>query len=154
MSHEAQSASAELCGAYRATTYRVYVHDVQFDLRIDESHPRFAQWLRNAGKTCAAVITAWNPGSRPASPAENDAQQRQLQQAVRAMGLEWLPAINLAPVEGATPSTWNEESLLVLDVDQQTARTIAARFGQVALVYISQHAPPRLVFTAAGMPGN
>lgn len=149
-----QGVSEELCTAYRATTYRVDADDAAFELRINEHHPQFARWLRNAGKTSAAVITAWNPRSLPTSLIENFAQQRQLEQALRVMGLEWLPACNLAPVDGATPSTWDEESLLVFDVDEKSARAIAARFGQLAFVWIDQHATPRLVFTAAGMPGT
>lgn len=148
-----QRVSEELCAAYRATTYRVDVCGGSFDLRIDEPHAAMAQWLRNAGKTSAAVITAWNPHSRPTAPPVNARRQRQLQRVLHAQGLEWLPACNLAPIDGATPSSWNEDSLLVPGIDVESARTIAARFGQVAFVWFDQHATPRLVFTAAGMPG-
>lgn len=138
-----------LLAAYRATAYRVYAPGRELLLRIDQHDAQLAKLLREAWVERAALITAWNPGSQPQDPQRNLVLQQQLVDELAGAGHPCLAARNEAPPESG--GGWTEESVLALDIDLPAARAIAARYGQLAFLWIDQQATPRLVVTAADM---
>jgi hypothetical protein len=74
------------------------------------------------------VITAWNPRSRRASPAENADRDRQLRSALRRVGWRHLDALGRSP-----DGSWCEDSHAVVDADPQAVLELARRFDQHAV---------------------
>lgn len=134
-----------LLAAYRATCYRVFAPGRELRLHIDQYDAQLAKLLREAWVECAALLTAWNPGSRPLDAQQNRALQKQLVAELEAAGHPCLAGRN----EAAGNDEWNEDSVLALDLGLEAARAIALRHGQLAFVWIDQRATPQLVITAA-----
>jgi hypothetical protein len=137
-----------LIAAYRATCYRVQAPGAELRLHIDRHEPLLAKLLREAWVECAALFTAWNPGSQPRDLATNEASHQALLQELQAAGYPCLHGRN-EPAAGGGDG-WVEPSVLALDVSFDAARVIAARYGQLAFLWIDRQATPRLVLTAAG----
>ena len=53
------------------------------------------------------------------------------------------------PAVAGGDEAWNEESVLALDISLPAARDLAARYGQLAFLWIDRQATPRLIITAA-----
>lgn len=138
-----------LLAAYRATGYRVYAPGRELLLHIDQHDAQLAKLLREAWVDRAVLLTAWNPGSRPHDTERNLLLQKQLVDELEAAGHPCLAGRNEAPAESG--DDWHEESVLALDIDLAAARVIAARYGQLAFLWIDGQATPRLVITAADM---
>lgn len=132
---------ADLMQAYLNTQFRVETPAGQFTIRIGATSPPLDALLEQHGVRTWAFITAWNPGSRALSDAENHARHAALQFRLEALGLTVLPGIGEGP-DGSWPP---EESVLVLDIDRTTARDIGSEFGQNAIVVGSSHEPAELL---------
>jgi hypothetical protein len=78
------------------------------------------------------IITAWNPRSVPASPADNHAAQDRLHAAIKAIGLDARPALGRDP---ADPPAWQEESLLIENIEVAVVVRLLREFRQHAAVY-------------------
>jgi hypothetical protein len=137
----------DLESAYRATNYRVQVDDAAFVLQVDQHSASLAALLQSLHANCAALLTAFNPGSEPHDAAWNHAAQRALQAELAAAGYIWYAARNEDPA-GAWPV---EDSVLVPGLGVVAAHAIAARYGQVAFLWSEADATPRLVEAAAGL---
>ncbi len=136
----------ELLASYRAARYRVFAPGRELQLRIDQHDEGLAKLLREAWVEGAALLTAWNPGSQPQPLERNRASQKQLVRELEAAGHPCLAGRN----EAATGNeAWNEDSVLALDISLAAARALAARYGQLAFLWIDGQATPRLVITAA-----
>jgi hypothetical protein len=134
---------ARLWRAYRETGYRVLPGGpagAGFTLRIDAPSPELAALHVRLGVQGSAFLTAWNPGSRVLSPAENAARQADLLAAVQRLGCLALPGVGEHP-EGR----WREESVLVPGLSRDDAESLGRRFGQNAIVWADRDAVPRLV---------
>lgn len=139
-----------LLAAYHATCYRVQAPGAELQLHIGRHEPLLAKLLREAWVEHAALLTAWNPGSQHRDQKTNEASHQALLQELEAAGYPCLHGRNEpAPGNGST-SGWIEPSVLALDVPLDAARAIAARYGQLAFLWIDKQATPRLVVTAAG----
>lgn len=134
--------------AYRATLYRVQAPGRELSLRIDQFDEKLDRLLRESGVRQAALLTAWNPGSKPTLRSINESQQQRLWAELRDAGYPCLAGIN-EPIDESTRDSWSEASVLALDIELDEARRVARKYGQLAFVWIDQHATPRLV-TAAG----
>jgi hypothetical protein len=132
--------------AFRAARYYFPSPDGPMLLKVDEPSAALADLLRSRNAAGAAVITAFNPHGRRQDEALNRAAQNQLLCDLRAAGNALLPGRNEDPAGG-----WPvEESFLVLGIGLPTARKLAARYGQLAFLWIdAANAMPRLVETAA-----
>jgi hypothetical protein len=119
----------------------------ELQLRIGQYDPQLAKLLREAWVEHAALLTAWNPGSRSHDQASNEASQAALLQELQASGYPCLPGRN--EPQAGNGSAWIEPSVLALDVPLDAARAIAARYGQLAFLWIDRKATPQLVITAA-----
>ena len=118
-----------LLGAYRATNYCVDLPQGRVLLRIGERAPALDAILGAHGKKQWAFVTAHNPGSRPDPPGNAD-RHAELLSWVQARGLPWFAARSVAD-EGDWPV---EESVLIVGLAHEEARSLGRRFGQVAIV--------------------
>jgi hypothetical protein len=148
MKDKPRSMDDTLLAAWRATSYRVQAPGAELKLRIDQHDAQLAKLLREAWVECAALLTAWNPGSRPQSRERNEASQDALLRELRDAGYPCLSGINEPENAADSATAWIEPSVLVLDLPLDVARAIAARYGQLAFLWIDQQATPRLVRTA------
>jgi hypothetical protein len=137
----------ELESAFRRTRYRVLTPDAELLLRVDQRAPALADLLRKSGASCAALLTAFNPAGSRYPPFRNRQWQRQLGRELARQGHVLLPARNEDP-RGLWPT---EASLLVLDLPPAEARRIAARYRQVAFLWLDAAGTPRLIFTAVSV---
>ncbi len=119
-----------LVQAYVGSLYRVFPPgSAEHVLRIGQRHPAFDACLAEFSSRSWVVLTAWNPGSALKAEQENVAAQRALSEVLERAGLVVWPARGESPERD-----WEEESLCVLDLDQEQARSLARRFGQAAVV--------------------
>lgn len=133
-----------LLQAFRATHYLVDLREGRVTLRVDEHSPALAAWMRAHRVSCAALLTAFNPGAVAHEEAHNHASQQQLLLWVRQRGHPLAAGHNEDPL-GAWPP---EPGVLAANVSQEEARAIARRFGQLACLWIDADAIPRLLWTA------
>lgn len=75
-----------------------------------------------------AVVTAWNPGGLPASPADNARAGAALLARVRNAGFDPVPALN-------GEAGWTEAALLVPRASLRQAAEWGAAFGQAAVLW-------------------
>lgn len=131
--------------AFRNTHYLVSTADGELLLRIDRRSPELSALLRDTGAGSAALLTAFNPGARKQAAFLNRRMQRRLRIELAAQGFTMLEGRNEDP-RGRWPV---EPSLLVLDLQLARAQRLAARYGQVALLWMTGDGVPRLVQAAA-----
>jgi hypothetical protein len=127
---------------YENTDYYVFDGDAKpIRFRAGSTKPRLDALLDRYGATRWAFLTAWNPGSTPLPDAENTKRQDDLLAQLLAAGYRCLPG------EGrGEDSSWPpEESILALDIPENAARNMGARFGQLAIVTGRRGTPARLV---------
>lgn len=138
---EGSRVAPTLIAAYRATHYCVNGVSPPFLLRIDEPNDDLAACHLTGGVDSSAFLTAWNPGSRPTSEAENELAQQRLKDLLHARGFVLLAGL------GADPSgQWaGEESLLVLGIGREAACDIGRSFRQHGIVWAGRDSVPRLV---------
>lgn len=111
-------------------------------MKIGVVNPQLAAWLRDRNATCLAFITAWNPESRVLSHTENKVRHEQLCAHIDASGYPRVDGVGQDPA-----GVWREESLAVLGIAQDEARTIGKLFEQNAIVYVeSPDRAPKLVW--------
>jgi hypothetical protein len=134
-----------LRAAYRATQYRFNAPGGELQLQVDCSSDALRELLRHAQPPCAAVLTAFNPGSVLQQPGCNLRAQSALEEELRTLGLECIPGRHEDP-EGRWPV---ESGLLALGLDRHAAHAIA-RYGQLAFLWSDASATPRLVETTSG----
>lgn len=128
--------------AYRATDYVVEAPDGACVLHVDEPSAALAALHARYGAEGSAFVSAWNPGSAPATAAANEAAHRRLLAVLEAGGHRVLEGWGRDPT-GTWPA---ERSVLVLGVGAAAARALAADFGQRALLYAGADAVPRLLW--------
>lgn len=128
--------------AYRATRYRVHAGHSPFDLRVDVASEPLAALMRRHGVTTAAYLTACNPHSVRTSDAANRTANEALRAALVAADAFVFEGEAIDPT-GAWPI---EPSFLALGIALATARELAVRFRQNALLFADDDAVPRLLW--------
>ena len=121
----------ELLKAYRRSAYRVRLSSGGAAvIRIGEPLPvalrSFAE-DRDWG-----FITAWNPRSKPQSPAANRKAQRRLLADLRADA-----SLDVHPALGMGTGGWREPSLWIVGIAPDTLERLGERYGQNA--WLSGH---------------
>lgn len=134
--------TTELDAAYRATSYRVLLPGGVAELRVGIANEALLGWLASAGCEQFAIITAYNPASLALSDAVNAARQSQLESDLHEAGFAVLPARNI-PDAGAWPV---EESCFVAGISAAEACTLAADYGQNAVIYGGPDGVPQLLW--------
>ncbi|MFZ2267343.1 MAG: DUF3293 domain-containing protein [Azonexus sp.] len=123
--------TTELEALYTATTYRVFLPGGICELRIGEACEALRCWLETAGAREFAIITAYNPGSQPASAAQNAEQQAQLECQLIEGNYEPYAGENVAD-----DANWPaEESCFIADIALEDACALGADYGQNAIVH-------------------
>jgi hypothetical protein len=114
---------------YPDTILEIHVSPpLRVDLRC-AVEPLLAQLLRALGLGAAwAFVTAYNPG-RILTPEENAQRERELADAVRALGVPSLRADGVPPVAG------HREPGVAIALPQEEAVELARRFGQSAIFW-------------------
>jgi len=133
----------ELEVAYCATAFRVDAPGSSFELRVGRTSEPLDRMLAGEGKSSWAYVTACNPGSEALPEAENAERMSQLQAEVRSAGHPFYPGEGKALHGGWPP----EPSLLLLGIDADAARQLAARFDQEAILVGRRGEPARLRWT-------
>jgi hypothetical protein len=135
-----------LHAAYRATLYRFDAPGGELQLQVDCSSLALQRLLQHARQPCAAVLTAFNPGSVLQEESRNLRAQSALAEELQCVGLNCIPGRHEDP-DGRWPT---ESGLLVLGLGRSAAREMAARYGQLAFLWSDASATPRLVETTSG----
>ncbi len=115
-------------------------------MQVDCCSEDLSHLLRHRGQPCAAVLTAFNPGSVLQEESSNLRAQQALAKELHALGLDCIPGRHEDP-GGRWPA---EAGLLALGLTRNAAREIAARYGQLAFLWSDADAIPRLVETTSG----
>ncbi len=90
---------------------------------------------------CSAFITAWNPFSQPLTAQENEERHQALIAEIKSRSLSFLPGVGQHP-----SNNWlGEQSVLVLGLSLEAAKTLGRRFEQNAVVWTGRDGVPQLV---------
>lgn len=125
---------------YRATSYCVFLPGACCELRIDQPSAPLQAWLKEAGASTFAIITAYNPGSEQAGASRNAERQSQLECDLLEGNYEPYAGENVAD-EGGWPV---EETCFVPDILLEDACALGEDYGQCAIVWGGADGVPRL----------
>jgi hypothetical protein len=78
------------------------------------------------------VLTAYNPGGVDRGEAENEADERVLEQELAAIGATFWPALGRSP-----DGSWSEPGVALANFDRARACTLGDRYGQLAVYELS-----------------
>jgi hypothetical protein len=96
---------------------------------------------QQAGVTCSAFLTAWNPGSRRRANEVNQAAQSELEATLRAAAFALFAGVAVDPT-----GNWPEErSVLVLGIERERAEQLGRHYGQNAVLWMGADAVPEVV---------
>lgn len=133
----------ELVQAFMETEYFVHT-DPAFKMHIGQPCPELARLMAERNANCAAFITAWNPFSQQLSPKENEQRQQDLKAQLKTRGLSFIDGIGQHPI-----NEWpGEPSVLILNLNRESGKVLAAQYEQHAFVWVDETAVPELVKTA------
>ncbi len=140
-----------LIAAYLATTYAYTGPDgVEVRLRVGEANTSLGALMAARAVAGAAFITAFNPRSRPAAPAVNEAAQARLRAALETAGAEVFEGEGRGDGGGDGADWPPEPSFLALGLSFAEAGRLAVAFEQTAILYMGADAVPRLCLGYAG----
>lgn len=126
--------------AYRDSCYRVTGVAVPFSLSVDRRSHGLREIYSRHGRSCAAYLTAWNPGNRDLPAVENAVAQSELRARLRDLGLVVIEARS-----EAADGTHAEASVLVPGLDRRGAEHLGRAFGQNAVLWAGANAIPGLI---------
>jgi hypothetical protein len=101
---------------------------------------------------CGGIVTAYNPASAPRDEHVNRSANARLRARLEAEGAELRAAVAI-PEQGGQ-GEWTEPGYLALQLPRAALVTIAAEFGQNALVWIPAGGAVELVCTRDGFAGS
>jgi hypothetical protein len=130
----------ELLQAFGETNYIVH-HEAPFTMNIGQHCPALKALMDEHNALCAAFITAWNPFSQQLSAEQNETRQAELKAELKRRGLKFIEGIGQHP-----SNNWaGEPSVLVLDLEKESAKALAGHYEQHAFVWSVRDALPILV---------
>jgi hypothetical protein len=140
--------SPNLKQAFAATRYQVALDGKWLTLTTGAPCPEpLAAWLRAQGSPIAWLITAYNPGARMLAATTNAARHAVLRDWVAQRGLACLDSVNVDPTQKWPSDPWPDEpGLLIAGLEEDLARALAGRFGQLAMLAVRPDAPVALVW--------
>ncbi len=130
----------DLIQAYKETHYTV--QDAEpFVLRIGEVSEALIACHKRHRVDCSAFITAGNPYNKQLSAQENEERHQALIAESKGRSLSFLPGVGQHP-----SNNWpGEQSVLVLGLSLEAAKTLGRRFEQNAVVWTGRDGIPQLV---------
>jgi hypothetical protein len=127
--------------AYLNTDYKVFLDDGKtVNLEIGKKPSVLLKHMTTL--KCWAFITAWNPYPEVLSVEINRKRNAELEHILKENNYEFTRGIGVAKDE-----SWQEESLLVLNITKDKAHEIAKKFNQLAFVYGEINGVAKLLFT-------
>lgn len=143
--HITQKASAELESwrGFQTATYSAFEDGREVCFTVGSRSRRLHALLERHRARQWAFLTAWNPAPQTLSREENHLRQRDLIAALTREDYNVLPGVSRA-VDGS----WEEESLLVLNISRGAAVALARKYGQLAIVFGEKAGPATLVSSA------
>jgi hypothetical protein len=117
-----------LATAYLGAEYRWAREGDWHDIRIGLPTPGLELLYPKA--LSFALLSAWNPWSRPRDEASNRRQDAALEAGLAARGLEHLPSFSSAPNR-----SWREPGWVILDLDPEGLDELARQFGQLGALW-------------------
>ena len=131
---------AETVTAYLATEYRV-LGSHPFTLKAKQASPELRALYQQEQVQSAAFLTAWNPYSETQTHTDNHAAQMRLLAELSQRQLPVLPGLGCDPL-----GEWEaEESILILGIGLDDAKTLGNQFKQNALTWAGADATPQLI---------
>ena len=128
-----------LVAAYLRTSYVVELPGFS-PIRVGFPQPALEAWL-DKNKCCnCAFITAWNPGSKLQSQAENERKNRLLKSELAPVANLVLPGVGQAD-DGRWPG---EKSYLACGITAVDAVRLGIKYGQNAIVWCEKGELPAL----------
>jgi hypothetical protein len=130
----------ELIQAYKETHYTVK-DAVSFVLHIGVVSEALLVCHKRHRVDCSAFITAWNHFSQQLTAQENEERQRALIAEIKGRSLSFLPGVGQHP-----SNNWpGEQSVLVLGLLLEAAKTLGRRFEQNAVLWTGRDGVPELL---------
>lgn len=133
----------KLLAAYQQTSYVALDGKRTATARIMADGKEMDALLEKRGAAEVVFVTAWNPKSKPASAAANDAAHARLTDILEDEDLDYVPA-ELRP---ATKDWPVEKGVAIFDLAPFDALQLAEMLGQYAIVWQGQGQPAQLLFT-------
>ncbi|MBS0299627.1 MAG: DUF3293 domain-containing protein [Proteobacteria bacterium] len=130
-----------LIASYRDANYRINASPESFTLRIDQYSEPLARFLAASKLRCAAIVSAYNPGSRLSSEEDNSAAHAALRNLLQQHPHTVIEGLHTDPA-GAWPA---EKSFFIAGMDLDAAKLVGQQFNQNAVVWIDHDAIPRLI---------
>ena len=137
------SATEELLDDYRRSDYFVIDNGASIPVRIGELSEGLAPLYRRYGVESSAFITAFNPGSVPASAAENEVANGVLAADLECLACPFLSGEAHDP-RGEGPS---ELGFFCFGLERDIAISLGKKYDQNAVVWIGRELIPELVRT-------
>lgn len=131
-----------LSAAFEGAHYVVLAPEATFTLRIGEPSAQLVQLMRDHAQDSATILTAFNPGAKPASAEANRKAQQSLRRDAQALGLPCIDGKNIA----ANRDGPSEPTVVVLGLNRCRAAFLARKFRQLAFVYAEASGVPELVW--------
>jgi hypothetical protein len=140
--HVTQKAAAELQSwrGFLKTIFCAFDDGREVCFTVDSRSRRLHALLERHRARQWAFLTAWNPAPRTLSREENDRRQRALIGELGLKDYDFLPGISRA-----ADGSWEEESLLVLNISKGAAVSLAQKYSQLAIVFGEKGGPAVLV---------
>lgn len=133
--------SPNLAVAYAATNYCVEYSGATIVLKAGVYSDQLRQLLSENNVEQAAFITAFNPDSQQVTDDDNTKAQAALSSVLQERGYSYLRGYGQDP-----DKVWPAEpSLLVFGIPCGEAIGLASKLGQVAFVWVSKDAIPKIV---------
>ncbi|MCB0618368.1 MAG: DUF3293 domain-containing protein [Saprospiraceae bacterium] len=129
-----------LLEAFRQTTYRIF--DPPVEIRIGQPNAELDALLLRLSRQNWFFITAWNPGARPLSEADNRRRQRTLLDGLRREDWTVLSGESVADAGDWPP----EPSYWVAGAGREAAIAWGRKFGQAAVVFGTLYRRPELLW--------
>lgn len=126
---------------YRATDYESPQAGVT--LKAGQPSEAMARLTSSFEEKGYAFITAWNPGSEPATSAQNRRQNSMLEERLTELRYIYFEGRGVPHTERWTP----EESFLILGITKEDALSLGREFSQTAILYGTSSGAPELLFT-------
>ncbi|MFV3075870.1 DUF3293 domain-containing protein [Niveispirillum fermenti] len=132
-----------LLTAYQQTSYVALDGKRTATARIMADGREIDALLERRGAAEIVFVTAWNPGSRAADAAANQAAHARLTDILEDEDLDHIPA----EFRPATRDWPVEKGVAIFDLPPFDALQLAEMLGQYAIVWQGQGQPAQLLFT-------
>ena len=150
MSEASHFISSETLKAYQEAVFSIFNGEKLIQFKAGLFSQEILTFIKQENIQSAALITAYNPYSKPLSKVENEAAQAKLIERLNELSIRFFRG------EGRDAAgLWEPEpSVLALDISLETADKLAMQFEQNAYVWINGDGLPtlKLMFPVSNNP--